>query len=440
MSDAMLTGRKTIFALASGGLPAGVAIIRVSGPDVRFVLQTMTGRVPEARVATLVSIRSRNGQAIDKGLVLYFPAPNSFTGEACAEFHLHGGRAVVASAIGALEEFSSLRHAEPGEFTRRAFENGQMDLTEVEGLADLISAQTEVQRQLALQLVQGGLARRYGGWANRLTHARAMLEAEFDFSDEDDVPGSVSDEVWHDLSDLAGELRSHLVDAESGERIRDGFRVVIVGAPNVGKSSLLNYLAKRDVAIVSQEAGTTRDVLSVDMDIGGYPVTIVDTAGMRETENAIEQEGIRRAEAQMESADLVLHLVEQHAQNYPLSASDVVTVVTKADLGDRGSWAEGLHISAQSGEGMDDLLTLIRERASASMRLSGMAAPNRQRHRAHLRHCLTCLEAAIRDRSKPNELRAEDLRLAADELGRLTGRVDVENLLDVIFSEFCIGK
>lgn len=440
--DASAPHSDTIFALSSGGPPAGVAVVRLSGALVRFVLETIIGAVPPPRHAALKTIRSRDGSVLDRGLVIYFPAPTSFTGEECAELHVHGGRAVIVSVLNTLESFDELRHAEAGEFTRRAFENGRVGLTEVEGLADLIAAQTEVQRRVAAELAGGGLARLYDEWARRLTHARAMIEAEFDFADEDDVPGSVSDRIWTDMHELAFEVRAHLHRAKIGERVRDGFQIAIVGPPNAGKSSLLNVLARRDVAIVSAEAGTTRDVLSVDLDVAGYPATISDTAGLRRATNAIELEGIRRAERAMETADLVLELCDVGGDKPALSGDKVWRIGTKTDLhppvfaGDRYDFL----ISSTSGAGIDELLDAIKNRLQSSVQMGACPMPNRMRHRTHLAHCLTCLETAIRDKARPIELRAEDLRLAGNELGRLTGRVDAETLLDVIFAEFCIGK
>ncbi|OJU86366.1 MAG: tRNA uridine-5-carboxymethylaminomethyl(34) synthesis GTPase MnmE, partial [Shinella sp. 65-6] len=304
----MSSATDTIFALSSGGLPSGVAVIRLSGLQSREVVARMCGTVPAPRHAALRSIRDRNGDVLDEGIVLFFPGPHSFTGEDSAELQIHGGRATVKAVLAALAEFEGMRAAEAGEFSRRAFLNGRMDLVEVEGLADLIAAETEIQRRLAAEQASGGLSRLYDSWAKRLTHARAMIEAELDFADEDDVPGSVASQIWDDMHALQQDILNHLADARVGEIARDGLKVVIAGPANAGKSSLLNYLAKRDIAIVTDIPGTTRDVLHVDLDISGFAVRLYDTAGLRETEDIVEQEGIRRTWLSMAEAHLVLLL------------------------------------------------------------------------------------------------------------------------------------
>ncbi|MGQ3296579.1 MAG: tRNA uridine-5-carboxymethylaminomethyl(34) synthesis GTPase MnmE, partial [Shinella sp.] len=264
-----MTTRDTIFALSSGGLPSGVAVVRVSGPQSRDTIEGLCGRVPLPRRASLLPIRDRNDALLDEGIVLYFPGPNSFTGEDCVEFQIHGGRATVKIVLATLAAREGLRAAEAGEFSRRAFLNGRMDLVEAEGLADLIGAETEMQRRLAAEQASGGLSAVYDSWAKRLTHARAMIEAELDFADEDDVPGSVADAIWHDMHGLEQDIFNHLAEAKNGEIVRDGLNVVIAGPPNAGKSSLLNHLARRDIAIVTDVPGTTRDVLHVDLDLSG---------------------------------------------------------------------------------------------------------------------------------------------------------------------------
>ena len=283
--------------------------MRISGPGARFGLETLTDSLPEPRRASLRFIRTESGEAIDRGLVLFFPGPESFTGEDVAEFHVHGGRAVVAALLAALSALPGFRAAEAGEFTRRAFHNQRMDLTQVEGLADLVAAETEGQRRQAMRQAEGVLGRLYDGWREDIIRARALIEAELDFPDEDDVPGSISDEAWAMVAALETEIADHLADRR-GERLRDGAEVVILGAPNVGKSSLVNAIARRDVAIVTAEAGTTRDLIEVRLDLGGYPVTLVDTAGLREAAGLVEREGIRRAEDRAARADLVLWLVD----------------------------------------------------------------------------------------------------------------------------------
>lgn len=427
----------TIFALSSGQPPAGVAVIRISGPATKAVITEIVGSVPLPRQASLRTIRNRNGEILDQGLVLYFEAPHSFTGEDCAELQVHGSRAVV-SAIAAMLKELGLRSAEAGEFARRAFEHGRLDLVEVEGLSDLVSAETEMQRKLALQTGMGALSAQYGGWAGRLTHARAMIEAELDFADEDDVPGSVADMIGGDLAALVAEMSVASVSAKSAEIIRNGFKVAIIGAPNAGKSSLLNAMAKREVAIVTDIAGTTRDVLTVELDMEGYLVRLYDTAGIREAEDVVEREGIERAKSAARSADMILYLREAG------STTDIVykdygvphlEVETKADLSKRDK-VEAIRISSVTGEGLDEIHRAIVDKARDSWN-GGLPASN-DRHREHIALASKFIENAL---DEPRlELKADALRAAGDELGRITGRVDVEDLLDVIFSKFCIGK
>lgn len=433
----------TIYALSSGGLPSGVAVIRISGPKALDVTESLVGALPAARQAVLKTIRTRNDLVLDRGLVLVFPGPGSFTGEDCAEIHVHGGKAVVAALLAELATFEQCRLAEHGEFSRRALENGKMDLVEVEGLADLISAETEMQRRLAMEHAAGGLSQLYDGWADRLTRARALIEAELDFADEDDVPGSVSDLVWNDVGKLRAELSDHLAGADFGEIIRDGLKVVIAGAPNAGKSSLMNVLARREVAIVTDIAGTTRDVLHVDLNIDGYAVKLYDTAGLRETDEIVEREGIRRALKTVADADIVLSLAEigEQAQvEFPGFTGRVVRVGTKSDIHPDAGGSYELRISSATGAGLAELHTLLLEdlrRRSGSLSL---ALPSRMRHRMLLSDSLAALTSALVSTSNGLDIRAEHLRQSANSLGRITGRIDVEDLLDVIFSEFCIGK
>jgi tRNA modification GTPase len=436
----------TIFALSTGAPPAGVAIVRLSGRSVRFGLETLVGSIPEPRRASLRSIRARAGEVIDKGLVLFFPAPASFTGEDMAELHLHGGRAVVAAMLAELGALPRFRAAEAGEFTRRAFANQRMDLTQVEGLADLVLAETEAQRRQALRQADGVLGRLYDDWRERLIRARALIEAELDFPDEDDVPGSVSVQAWDSVSALEKEIVSHVADRR-GERLRDGAEIVILGPPNAGKSSLINAIARRDVAIVTAEPGTTRDLIEVRLDLGGYPATLVDTAGLREAESLVEREGIRRAEERAAKADLVVWLKDVTAVDRGASPlPGAVTVGAKIDLidseGERSRLAAGFDVvlSAQTGEGVDGLLALFARRIVDHLPAAESVLTTRSRHRTALLGCLEALRSALDDPDRPIELRAEDLRRAGDALGRITGRIDVEDLLDVIFRDFCIGK
>ncbi|CDN50186.1 tRNA uridine-5-carboxymethylaminomethyl(34) synthesis GTPase MnmE [Neorhizobium galegae] len=427
----------TIFALSSGTLPAGVAVIRLSGPQAFDAALALAGELSADRKAGLRTIRSRNGLVIDQALVLAFAGPNSFTGEDCVEMHLHGSRAVVSAVHQELETIG-LRLAEAGEFSRRAFENGKLDLVEVEGLADLIAAETEMQRRLAVEQGFGGQSALYMSWAERLTRARALIEAELDFADEDDVPGSVSDRVWTEVGDLYFEIEGHIASAKAGEIIRDGYKVVIAGPPNAGKSSLLNALAKRDVAIVTEIAGTTRDLLHVDIDMEGYLVRFFDTAGLRESEDRVEQEGVRRARIAIEQADLVLQLEEIDSDSkhtYDSVKAEVLRIGTKVDM-HRTSTGYDLTISSETGDGLEELRSRILLKLKGTW--SGSLVPNRQRHLQYLKEASHFIAEALNGQEL--DLRAESLRAAASSLGRITGRVDVEQLLDVIFSQFCIGK
>ncbi|WP_183803982.1 tRNA uridine-5-carboxymethylaminomethyl(34) synthesis GTPase MnmE [Mycoplana azooxidifex] len=439
-----MVGNDTIFALSSGGLPSGVGVVRVSGPDSASVIRTMTGSLPAPRRAELRSIRSRNGLFLDQGLVIHFPGPASFTGEDSAELHVHGGRATVRAVLDALAEFPGLRAADAGEFSRRAFHNGKLDLVEIEGLADIVAAQTEMQRRLALEHASGGVSRLYDDWARRLTYARAMIEAELDFADEEDVPGAVGQTVRDDLVALGGELRAHLAGSRTGEIIRDGLTVVIAGPPNVGKSSLINYLAKRDVAIVTDIPGTTRDIVSVDLDLDGFAVRVLDTAGIRETDEVVEREGIRRARSAMAQADLILRLLDRGEMPGTADMEGAVAtiyVASKADIHPRSDVAPSVvSVSTLTGDGIDGLLERIRGHLPQLGQYNAFAVPSRDRHNEALRLTLRALEEALSLPLNELELQAENLRLAANEIGRITGRVDVENLLDVIFAEFCIGK
>ena len=438
---------ETIFALSSGTLPAGVAVVRLSGPATFSVLRTLVGELPEPRFAALRSIRSRDGRLLDTGLVVNFPNPASFTGEDCAEIHLHGGKAVVAALLSELESFEGCRIAEAGEFSRRAFENGKLDLVEVEGLADLLAAETEMQRRLAAEQSFGRLSAVYEAWRERLLHARAMIEAELDFSDEGDIPGAVSDRVWPDLGALAVEVRKQLEAERAGEIIRDGFKVVIAGSPNVGKSSLLNALADREIAIVTEYAGTTRDILHCELDLDGFAVHLFDTAGIRETNEPVEQEGIRRALGKMAEADLILHLKDASAAAGSVDLAydgdvPVITIGTKTDLRNDSSPKQtyDLMISSVQRAGMEELRQAILRKVRQKTDVMSLAIPSRIRQRQHLRDVLTNVEEAIKNVHIGLELRAEYLRRASDSLGRITGKIDVEAMLGKIFSDFCVGK
>ncbi|WP_436644037.1 tRNA uridine-5-carboxymethylaminomethyl(34) synthesis GTPase MnmE [Microbaculum sp. FT89] len=437
----------TIFAVSSGAGKAGVAVVRVSGPASARSVERLAGSVPPARVASVRSIRGRNGEAIDKGLVLWMPGPASFTGEDCVEFHVHGGRAVVAGLIEALSGFHGLRAAEAGEFARRAFANGKLDLTEVEGLADLIDAETEAQRRQALRQLEGRAGRVFDTWRERLIGILALCEAGIDFADEDDVPAGVSGQVGPAIADLCAEMARELADGGRGEMIRDGVTVVIAGEPNVGKSSLINALARRDVAIVSELPGTTRDAIAVRLDLAGVPVTVVDTAGIRETADAIETEGVRRARDHAARADLVLWLVERGTEqngDLAVGGSEAWFVETKVDVrgGEAGLLTDDrFGISAKTGSGIAALIEALATWIGDRVGSGTDSLITRARHRTETMTALAALERAGRlDYVADGDLVAEELRAAANALGRITGRIDVEDVLDAIFGQFCIGK
>ncbi|RWP63015.1 tRNA uridine-5-carboxymethylaminomethyl(34) synthesis GTPase MnmE [Mesorhizobium sp.] len=435
----------SIVALSSGRLPAGVAVIRISGPQSRFVVETIAGPVVKNRVAAYRKFRAPDGSVLDSGLVVFFAGPNSFTGEDIAEFHVHGGRAVVAKMLETIAGFDGVRHAEPGEFTRRAFLNGKVDLVETEALADLVNAETEAQRRFAVQNAESVQSELYLGWRRRLIHARAMIEAEIDFADEDDVPGSVAETVWSDVRAMIDEIERHVEGFRAAEIIRDGFEVVILGAPNAGKSSLFNALARREAAIVTEEPGTTRDLLEVVLDLEGMRVRVTDTAGLRETPGRIEAIGIERARSKAGTADLLL-VLEDMVDPVPIGAipADIPTlrIGTKVDLLRDESLATRYDavISTRDGTGLAELLAEIGQRAAAQIGQAGDVLPSRLRHVELLNEAKRFLLAAVAGDERGQELRAEELRLAADRLGRIVGAVDVEDLLDVIFSQFCIGK
>jgi tRNA modification GTPase len=456
----MTSDRDTIFALSSGRPPAAIAVIRISGPRARVALDKMIGRVPEPRRAALARVRDpATGNVIDEGLALWFPGPRSETGEDMAELQVHGGRAVIAAVLAALGRLEGFRPAEAGEFTRRAFENGRMDLTAVEGLADLVAAETEAQRRQAYQHLKGLLGERAESWRRRLIEALALVEAGIDFSDEDDVPKDMMARALGFVRPLADEIAR--AGAGQGERLREGLRVAIAGPPNAGKSTLFNRLARREAAIVSPFPGTTRDVLEVHLDLGGYPVTVLDTAGIRETSDPVEQEGVRRAGEQAASADLVLWLVDAATtdpQAVPSLARSIEApagatlwfVVNKIDLVNEdqlrrveSGFARELTVhllSCTTAAGIDEMVNALARFAEHTF-TPEPAVVTRERQRAHLAETVAALRGAQQAAQDGHEeIVAEQLRLTTRALGKLLGRVDVEDILDVIFRDFCIGK
>ncbi len=445
------TPRPTIFALSTPPGRAGVAVLRISGPGTAAALaRILDGPMPSPRRATLATLRRPDGDAIDRGLALWFPGPGSYTGEDMAELLVHGGRAVVAAALDCLAGIEGLRLADPGEFTRRAFDNDKLDLSAAEGLADLIDAETEAQRRQALRQALGALAETTEAWRQRAVTALAHAEASIDFPDED-LPDSLPAEVRDEIAELAAEIGASLAQ-RGGERLRAGYQVVLLGPPNSGKSSLLNALARRDAAIVSETAGTTRDVIEVHLDLGGFPVTLIDTAGVREAgagpQEAIEREGIRRALNRAEAADLQVAVFDAAGAPDPavltVLSPGALVVFNKADLVEerapvRPAGYETLWLSALTGENLDALVGAIERRARDGLEGGGEAAlVTRARHREALESCAAALRRAA-VLSEP-ELMAEELRGAVQALGRITGRVDVEDVLDLVFRDFCIGK
>ena len=454
----------TIYALGtptpSRAHPGAISVIRISGPRAADALIFLTEAraferghsardpaLPEPRRMALRTVLDPlSGEAIDRGLVVWFEAPHTETGETMAELHLHGGRAVVGGALKAIGKLGFCRLAEPGEFTRRAFEHGKLDLTEAEAIADLVAAETDQQRRLALQQMDGALHRLYEDWRTIGLRALAHLEAAIDFPDED-LPAGIADEVRTGIQSLQAAITAHL-DDHRGERLREGLHIAIIGPPNAGKSSLLNLLARRDAAIVSETAGTTRDVIEVHLDLGGWPVVLADTAGLRDSGDAIEQEGVRRARARAASADLRLLVLDATSDwktdrrkliqgSGRWDAARDIVVVNKVDLAPVGETGV-VALSALSGVGLPDLLARIEAAAGSLMQESDAPPLTRARHREALVDCRDALGRALL--APEVALAAEDLRLAMRALGRITGTVRIDELLDVIFRDFCIGK
>lgn len=438
---------QTIFALSSGRPPSAIAIVRVSGPQAGPALTALGGKIPPARTVTRALLRDAAAQPLDDAVVLWFPGPASATGEDVAEFHVHGGRAVLAAIFASLVSLENMRAAEPGEFTRRAFENGKLDLTEAEGLDDLIHADTDRQRRQALRQLKGLLGDKARDWRARIIEASALVEAGIDFSDEGDVPTELIAPALAKIKTLLGEIEEVLAAQAQSERLRDGLVVAIAGPPNVGKSTLMNQLARREVAIVSPHAGTTRDVIEVQLDLDGYPVTVIDTAGIRETDDPVEQEGVRRARARAGEADLVLWLADAAVDEIDHGgAAPVWLVRNKIDLDSGGrplaeAAGQGRHeISARRGDGVPELIAALVGFAESYFGSGEGGLISRVRQRQLLQETAASLHRSIDAAGEGEELVAEELRVAAHCLGRLLGRVDVEDILDVIFRDFCVGK
>jgi tRNA modification GTPase len=484
----MVSSSDTIFALSSGRPRSAIAVVRISGPRAGQVLEVLGAGRPMARRATRAILRDAAGGPIDDALVLWFPAPASATGEDVAELHVHGSQAVISALFDSLRAIDGLRPAEAGEFTRRSFESGKLDLTEVEGLADLIDAETEMQRRQALRQLKGFLGKRAEAWRAKIIEACALIEAGIDFSDEGDVPAELMQPALKVAAELRGEIQESLGKSARSERLREGLVVAIAGPPNAGKSTLLNRLANRDAAIVSPHAGTTRDVIEVHLDLAGYPFVLIDTAGIRESDDPVEQEGVRRARARAEQADLVLWLVDASAADETRSenfGAEVWTVFNKIDRvagqgGDLGSAhsreggnpgatgdrlaglaktgspqvkqlfgrpspgrADGdrqFAISAETGQGIEALTGSLAEFAAEYFGTGESVLVSRARHRALLQDAADALGRATQSVQRGEEIVAEELRTAGQVLGRLTGRVDVEDVLAKIFKDFCIGK
>lgn len=444
----------TVFALATAPGRAAVAVVRLSGPATSPALKALAGALPAARRASLRTLRAPDGARLDDALVLWFPGPGSYTGEDSAELHLHGGRAVVEAVSHVLASLG-VRPAEPGEFTRRAFQNGKLDLTQAEAVADLVDAETEAQRRQALDQLDGALGRRYEAWRLSIVETLALLEAEIDFPDED-LPGGLASRTIPRIDALIAELDAALADAARGERVRDGYRIALIGAPNAGKSSLFNRLVRREAAIVTPIAGTTRDVLEATFDLAGYKTLLADTAGVRATADVVELEGVRRARAWAESAALRLWVIDPAApgdlwrEGAELIRRGDLALLSKSDLGgapdpdvlaaiaERG--AELLHVSAETGEGLDALEAALAARVAEALSGADFPAVTRERHRARLTEAREHLVRARMALDLGPELAAEDARLAARALARVAGRVDAEDVLDVVFASFCIGK
>ncbi len=442
----------TIYALSTGPGIAGIAVIRVSGKNTADVIKKITGnKLPLPRVATLTKF-NKNGtkELIDEGVIIWFPAPNSYTGEDLAEFHVHGSRAVISALHKALSQIKNCRLAEPGEFTKRAFQNGKINLLKAESIADLVSSETEIQRKQALKIMSGKSSDKFNSWRGKLLKILSHIEAKIDFPDED-LPNNIIKEIRKISNDVMNEIRKTLNDQKVGERIREGFKIAIVGPINVGKSSLLNYLSKKDVAIVSEIAGTTRDVIETHLNLDGYPVVLSDTAGIRNSKNEIEKKGIKIALNRAEDADLKLVIVSAKNTDFTkvlknLLSKNAILVVNKSDLikgklNKKFKKYEYVLISIKKDLNLNKLILKIKSKLKKQFITSGNILITRERHRQNLKNCVYHLQKfKERKTSRDVDKAAEDLRLATRHLGMIVGKVDVEELLGSIFNDFCIGK
>ena len=443
----------TIFALSSGQGISGISVIRISGPETKTVISKLTkGNFPEPRVATLKKINKINtNELIDEGILLWFPGPNSYTGEDMAEFHVHGSVSVVLAIQNSISKIENCRIAEPGEFTKIAFQNGKINLLKAESISDLIRSETEMQRQQAIKIMSGKNSEIYNFWRSSLLKILANVEAKIDFPDED-LPEKIINEIQLSSSKIKSEIKKVLNDKKVGEIIREGFKIAILGPPNAGKSSLLNYLSRRDAAIVSEVAGTTRDVIEVHLNIDGYPVVLSDTAGIRESKDEIEKKGINLALKKAENADLNIVVIEPKKAYFTgflkglVSSDKTLVVVNKSDLGIENmledfSQYNPIYISIIKEKNIDTLISTIRNKLKNKFLSNQNILITRERHRLHLEQCLTHLENFENKRDEQDfDKAAEDLRLAARELGKIVGKFDVEEILGSIFNDFCIGK
>ena len=443
----------TIFALSSGQGISGISVIRISGPETKTVISKLTkGNFPEPRVATLKKINKINtNELIDEGILLWFPGPNSYTGEDMAEFHVHGSVAVVSAIQNSISKIENCRIAEPGEFTKIAFQNGKVNLLKAESISDLIRSETEMQRQQAIKILSGKNSEIYNFWRSSLLKILANVEAKIDFPDED-LPEKIINEIQSSSSKIKSEIKKVLNDKKVGEIIREGFKIAILGPPNAGKSSLLNYLSRRDAAIVSEVAGTTRDVIEVHLNIDGYPVVLSDTAGIRDSKDEIEKKGINLALKKAENADLNIVVIEPKNAYFTgflkglVSSDKTLVVVNKSDLGiedmlEDFSQYNPIYISIIKEKNIDTLISTIRNKLKNKFLSNQNILITRERHRLHLEQCLNHLENFENKKDEQDfDKAAEDLRLAARELGKIVGKFDVEEILGSIFNDFCIGK